>query len=322
MDSSRNQIIEVLRFLAAAAIVVVHLPTMGWPYASLGVDMFFIISGFVMMLSTTKNHDQFFLKRLIRIVPIYWVLTIVIFIVALLAPEVLNNTSGSVADLMKSLLFIPFDKNGAGHFPILFVGWTLNYEMFFYAAFAAALYLNFKNRDLVVGFIFLGLVVLLQKQDAFLLQVYSDPIILEFVLGFALFEVLGQRRPGRLLLFVLIYSAPLILTDIEISHRAYKFGAPCFVMALLALHFFRAVKFPKTIVTLGGASYALYLSHPYVIQFCDKVLNIFDHGLMGRIITTLIVFAVTCVIAILIYKVFEHPVTQSLRTRLISRDKI
>ncbi len=321
MDSSRNQIIEALRFLAAAAIVVVHLPTMGWAYASFGVDMFFIISGFVMMLSTTKTHDKFFFKRMIRIVPIYWLLTMFIFSVAIIMPEVLNNTSGDMADLAKSLFFIPFDKNGVGHYPILFVGWTLNYEMFFYAVFALALFLNFKNRDLIVAIAFFGLVFLFHGNERFLFQVYGDPIILEFILGFALFEVLGQRRLSRLLVYALLYFSPLILADITLSHRAYKLGFPCLIIAALALHYLKNVRIPKLIVMLGGASYALYLSHVYVIQFCDKVLHVFQFGQMASVIMTMIVFALTCVIAVVIYRFFERPVNQWLRARLIFTDK-
>ena len=316
MDGSRNHVIEVLRFVAAAAIVVLHLPTLGWS-GSWGVDMFFIISGFVMMLSTQTRHEKFLVKRIIRIVPIYWIMTFAVFLVALLMPSVLNNTSADPAHLMKSLFFVPFDKNGAGHFPVLFVGWTLNYEMFFYVIFAVALGINAKYKDVITALVLFGFVIALRPVAGFLPDVYGNLIILEFVLGLALFEIINQRRPGRLILYAVIYVLPLIFYDDAITNRAYRFGAPCFLAALVSLVVFRRVKFPKLMVTLGGASYALYLSHAYIIQFCDKVLKLFSNGTQANCMATAGVFIMTLIAAVLIYKTLEVPVTKWLRKKWV-----
>ena len=131
-DGLQNKItnIQVLRFIAAFSVMMVHLPLIG--FGIWGVDIFFVISGFIMMYVTEKNHKNFFLKRLIRIIPIYWILTFGVFSVAILKPDLLNNTTADYEHLLKSLFFIPFNKNETGHFPILFLGWTLNYEMIFY----------------------------------------------------------------------------------------------------------------------------------------------------------------------------------------------
>ena len=314
MERSRNQVIELLRFIAAAAVVALHLPALNFS-GSWGVDMFFIISGFVMMLSTTTDHDKFFTKRLIRIVPIYWVMTIAIFFLAIFMPGVLSYTSADFSHLVKSMFFVPFDKNGAGHFPILFVGWTLNYEMFFYAIFAVALFISSKHKDLITAAVLFGFVICFKPLSGFFPQVYGNLIILEFVLGLALFELLGQRRLERLALYTAIYLAPLLLFEGVMNDRAYRFGLPCFVGALLAMRILNNVKFPKPILTLGGASYALYLSHIYVIQFCDKVLDLFRFGPAINLLVSIFVFAVTLVAAVLLYKCFERPVTKWLRAR-------
>ncbi|OTA19619.1 acyltransferase [Xenorhabdus beddingii] len=133
MDKQKYEIIEIMRFIAASAVVCVHIPTI--EIGHWGVDVFFIISGFVMMASTKNSGENFFIKRIIRVAPIYWLFTLGVFMIALIAPKLLNNTTPDFINLFKSILFIPFDKNGIGHFPILFVGWTLNYEMFFYFLF-------------------------------------------------------------------------------------------------------------------------------------------------------------------------------------------
>ncbi len=63
------EIIEFMRFIAASAVVCVHLPIVG--SGEWGVDLFFVISGFVMMSSTATGTEKFYVKRLIRILPIY-----------------------------------------------------------------------------------------------------------------------------------------------------------------------------------------------------------------------------------------------------------
>ena len=137
-NTSKDYSIELLRFLAATAVVFVHIPIV--KFGNIGVDIFFAISGFVMMLSTESSSKNFFLKRIIRVAPTYYIFTLGVFFSALIAPSVLNNTTADFSQLVQSFLFVPFDKNGVGHYPILFLGWTLNYEMYFYLLFALALF--------------------------------------------------------------------------------------------------------------------------------------------------------------------------------------
>ena len=127
--TSKIDSIQLLRFLAALAVIGVHLPLIN--AGGFGVDIFFFISGFIISYVTIRGRDHFLLKRIIRVVPIYWLLTFGVFGLAAIAPTLLNNTTADLVHLAKSLFFVPFDKNGSGLFPVLFVGWTLNYEMFF-----------------------------------------------------------------------------------------------------------------------------------------------------------------------------------------------
>ena len=104
MIKNKIEYIELLRFLAASCVVCVHLPPI--KAGAFGVDLFFIISGFVMMYSTSISAKNFFLKRLYRIVPLYWVCTLGVFIIAVSHPELLNNTKASFLELTQSLFFI------------------------------------------------------------------------------------------------------------------------------------------------------------------------------------------------------------------------
>ena len=108
--------IQALRALAAVMVVFVHLKilldTIGLPlFGGAGVDLFFVISGFVMVHTTQKrppSPSEFIRNRIARVVPVYWFMTLGVYGLALSAPRLLGATSGNVAELCKSLLFIPF----------------------------------------------------------------------------------------------------------------------------------------------------------------------------------------------------------------------
>ena len=139
---NKIEIIQVLRFFAAFSVMMVHLPIIG--FGIWGVDIFFVISGFIMMYVTENNQKNFLIKRIIRIVPLYWILTLGVFSIAIFYPDLLNNTTANFEHLIKSLFFVPFDKNSSGHFPILFLGWTLNFEIIFYILFSISLFFQKK----------------------------------------------------------------------------------------------------------------------------------------------------------------------------------
>ena len=82
-----------------------HLP---WRSAPAAVDIFFVVSGVIMMVTTVNSTvGEFVVRRLIRIVPLYWLFTLVLVALYALAPGGLHSTVISPEALTKSLLFIP-----------------------------------------------------------------------------------------------------------------------------------------------------------------------------------------------------------------------
>ena len=169
--------VQWLRAIAAMMVVVHHLNFHAdWlreqagaaPSAfsqipwSFGIHIFFVISGFIMIL-TTKNFGApgawktFLVRRLIRIVPLYWVLTTVMVAGVLMAPGSLELPADRWQYIAGSYLFIPVLRAADDLRPILGQGWTLDYEMFFYAAFTLAI---LWPRRFGVAFITIGFVVL------------------------------------------------------------------------------------------------------------------------------------------------------------------
>src|ERR1019366_571833 len=107
-------------------------------FGAFGVATFFVISGYIMARildpGSSSSSEFFFRRRLLRIVPPYWFFTICLFCMAYLTPQFMGATRANGLELLKSLLFIPFQKQDGLIQPVLFLGWTLNLEMCFYLA--------------------------------------------------------------------------------------------------------------------------------------------------------------------------------------------
>src|SRR5579863_980395 len=138
--------IQYLRGMAAVIVVLHHIfSTRGLEYLFLpwfggfGVDIFFVISGFIMWQTTAAveiGPVEFWRRRIIRIVPLYWIFLTVLLIAASLLPSVLYTTVINPESTIKSFLFVPYYHESQKIIaPILIPGWSLNYEMFFYFLF-------------------------------------------------------------------------------------------------------------------------------------------------------------------------------------------
>ncbi|WP_172299275.1 acyltransferase [Pseudoruegeria sp. HB172150] len=281
--------LQILRFLAAFTVVLFHVgsglaleyPGIPNPFAFgyFGVDVFFVLSGFIMAYATNPDHGSlhFAVRRIARIVPLYWFLTLALVVVAMALPQLLNSTEVSAESLAKSLLFIPYEKPSGAMQPILFLGWTLCYEMFFYAIYCVAL--NAGRMTIpVVSATLLGVVVYgwIWPPDTPLGQFYTAPILIEFILGMGLYSVYIRMRPVPTIFLSAAFAfAAASLYFLLAGHsRFIAVGLPAaaIVAAFLCLPY-SSGRVTGQLVLLGNASYSLYLSHPYIIQLPIKVLS-------------------------------------------------
>src|SRR5229473_1548571 len=144
--------IQYLRAIAALMVVwhhsLIQVPGVAQfialpEFGPSGVDIFFVISGFIMLVITAGKEvtpAEFIRQRVIRVVPLYWLTTLLMLGCAVVVPTAFKTLQFSPAAVAKSLLFVPYDSlSFPGHaWPVLVPGWTLNYEMFFYGLFAAS----------------------------------------------------------------------------------------------------------------------------------------------------------------------------------------
>jgi hypothetical protein len=172
-----------------------------------GADLFFVISGFIMVYSSEALFAApgasriFFARRLLRIVPLYWAMTLLLIGFYLVIGMDLTKLGISAGSIVASFAFLPYPRISGEMIPVYDLGWTLNCEMFFYAVFACAIVLPRRRAVLCIVFLFAALATLNLMSGPFPqpLAFWCDPLILEFCFGMliALAYRAGVRLPRR-----------------------------------------------------------------------------------------------------------------------------
>lgn len=275
--------IQYLRGLAALAVVVFHAAERtGGHFAigAAGVDVFFVISGFIMWVITAERPVsplRFLAERARRIVPVYWIVTGVMVVGALAG--LFPNLRLTVGYVLASLLFVPSRSPGDGQiWPVLVQGWTLNYEMFFYLVFALTLLLRPRPRLAALAAIFLSLTVagLVVHSRNPLWLTYTNPIILEFLLGALLGKFwLEVRVPGPSTGVGLIVLALIGFTFVGVTYIGFGplvLGplAAALVTGTLALERRGVLGHVRPLAYIGDASYSIYLWHTLAVSVAVK----------------------------------------------------
>jgi exopolysaccharide production protein ExoZ len=307
-----------------------------------GVDIFFVISGFIMLISNRNSTPvSFAIRRVIRIVPLYWFLTLLLVVLALWQPAQFRTTVVSGGAVLKSLLFIPYLNPGhpGEVFPLLVPGWSLNLEMFFYLVFAFVLLAAGQWRLWIVGALF-GLLVLLgvigrDHGIAPELLFYTDVRLLEFWLGmliahFVLEDTLRVSRP--LAVGLIVAGFAVLLTGFPVNGLApgsfprtllgNVLPSAAVIVGAIALERNGWIKDHPWLHWTGDASYSIYLTHIFslgVARFVWARLGLEGGGLGAA--AAFAVFGMLCVMggAWLIYNTVEKPTLNALQQRLKGR---
>lgn len=187
--------IQLLRAIAALSVVYVHCTTKGdynfFSTGAFGVDIFFIISGFIIAYMVSKTTEKFLIKRIIRIVPLYFLATVAMILTVMFFPSFIRSTTISISGFIKSIFFIPGPENRGQ--PILAQGWTLNYEMFFYIImFLCIIFIKNKKYFTIACISVLALmtiVLYLINSANFIINYYKNGLFLEFIYGIILYHV-------------------------------------------------------------------------------------------------------------------------------------
>jgi len=317
--SSRAKIetIQVLRGIGALGVLLWHVSFFTGAYGTglagalfhpgsiMGVDMFFLICGFVIFTSATKGDADklqtqpaldFLVRRMVRIYPLYFACTLILFSIEYGADR------QTIPLLLRSLLFLPTDNTALPNIfqPTMTVGWSITYEIIFYATFAAALCFRTNvlqalcfwaiavilSPAILEGNIWLDPTFIAQRPSAFL-AIAANPLNLLFVVGVMIGVIyrsplkFPSRRAAR---WAILCASAICIAQYafhwNISHGMKGVGLPLAALLLVLVIAEKTERFemPRALVFLGDISYSIYLIHPITIWMAIGINVYFNLG--------------------------------------------
>jgi peptidoglycan/LPS O-acetylase OafA/YrhL len=341
--------IQALRAFAVLLVVGLHLLAVEVKYSQFdvllptflrigisGVDLFFVISGFIMVTVTAshravsvlerrQNSQRFFLLRLTRIYPLYWLVSGIVLSIFLIHPTFLNLPNFTWRYAINSFLLLP--QQGL---PLVMVGWSLIHEIYFYIVFAVFLLLPRQYLPYAL-LLWLGVVVegfrhvdyYNPEQNPFARLAFS-PITVEFIAGCylaLLFERCHSARylfartalyGGFISLLVLwhFFSFDAQTIDVVGWTRVYLFTLPYVLMmyGAVALEKNNAWLAPWWAIRIGDHSYSIYLTHVLVLSVCGRVWKAFAwQGYLDNMVILAVTLVAVLVVGRYCFQWIEKP---------------
>ncbi len=325
--------LQYLRGFAALAVVWLHshvqlaktsgLGPSTTTFGDFGVDLFFVLSGFIIWVTTDHERSRpldFWRRRALRVVPLYWLCTFAMVALLVAVPTLFQESHLDFWHIVQSLLFIPHSDplQPDVTFPLLQVGWTLNYEMFFYASFGVALLLRptWRVTAMTAWLAVLVLSGALLSPKSALLATYTNPLLLEFMAGMLIGYACKRVAQTSLLFgYGLVFLAAA--TYVVLNHglditpmdwRALCWGLPAalLVAGVVVIERQTTIRRVAALLLLGDASFAIYLSHPFTLGAAGWVWGRFALETMlpdAAFIACALLICMLC--GILLHLVFE-----------------
>lgn len=338
-ETGRLEHVQALRGLAAMLVLVSHLVLIegrtatdpllhgALEWGMMGVDLFFVISGFIMVHVTRdwtegggKKVPEFLFARATRIYPLYWIVSAALFMVWLVRPDMVFSSSANDPQLLNSLLLVP-----AYAYPMLEVGWTLVYEMMFYLLFAFLLFLPRRWRPLGLlawaALVLIGNALGWQGTSALAFHLFS-PLVLEFLAGAGValiyHRVSGNRRLALILCAVGLTGLLVWFFGGQPFEdqwpRVLRLTLPAAALLLGAAWLDRhGVRAPRFAVTLGDWSYSLYLTHLLSLVAVAKLWTLVGLAALPSPFLIAVLITTSLIVAGLTYRLIENPLVDMAR---------
>jgi exopolysaccharide production protein ExoZ len=321
--------VQALRAVAAALVVVHHgismwreqagLEATRWTNGAAGVDIFFVISGFVMAISLPglageRNKAGVFLRRrFARVVPLYWAALSYKLVQTWLAP--VWDAAITPWRVVASYLFIPANNGKGGMFPIVTVGWTLNFEIFFYLLFAVALAADIAPlaflAPCLTGVAILGTMRTAAWPD---FTALASTVVMEFLYGMLLAHFAARRkvagRNGGMLLLAAGFAMLLLAPEGWVPWGFVGWGLPAaaIVAGAVGVENEWGGRLPKWLLEAGDASYALYITHTFVLPWVLDLMRALGMGGAAGLAFTLVAgLGASGVAALAAHRYVERP---------------
>lgn len=343
--------IQALRGVAVLLVVFCHLQVIERKYSPTGiflpdwldyaiasVDLFFVISGFVIATVTRGQFQslqaagRFMFQRVTRIYPPYWFYSTIVLIIWFYNPEMVNSAQGNQVNLLASFLILPQDL-----LPLVMVGWTLVHEMYFYIVIAVFMPIIPEYRLPVLLVLWALIVIggssfLIINPDGYYhaaMRIIFHPLTLDFIGGITISLFLNGSilNSDRLIFFIGITAFLFSLIWFNMHESTLKtegwlrillFGIPSLFVVYSAVKMEKISGkscFPKSIKKMGDASYSIYLSHVLVLAALGRIwAKIPTTGAITHIIILVTMVLTTIMVGLLSYRWIETPILNKMQT--------
>ena len=341
-QTEQYNVLQIIRLFAASMIILYHTDLIGGR-GYFGVQIFFVISGFLAFHSTRRpvSAGRYLLRRCIRLLPLYWIFTVLTFLVLTVRPGISNMSDEDPVHFLFSMLFIPFRGKAGAVLPILAVGWTMQYEMAFTLLFSLSLLVSHRHRALICSLLLLGLtaVGLFLKPKPLFLKYYASEHLIDFSLGLLsgfLWHRLRASVPAdrpvlsrlsgvssvavKLLLSALaLGSLVFLILDVKLPfrlHQAVRLGIPAAVLIFSLMLLLERVSFPRRLLSLCKMTYSVFLVEYFTTSVYKRLIPP-SPGLVTAVLSLAVLFAVTFVLSAVPYRLIEVRLTSRLKRILL-----
>lgn len=328
------QSIQFLRCCSAIVVLFCHyfdgLNTRLTFYGRFGVAFFFLISGFLIAGTTLQGMRNYWKNKIIRIVPLYWATTVLVFFVGIIKPGLLNTSTPTIETLLKSLFFIPYWTEGQRSiYPLYPIAWTLLCEMFVYFLFWLSMKIVKKQRlaVMICAIVISSIVATryLFSVDNLFTAAYGKVYMIYFPIGMLIrilsdiFYDYAQRQNAGV-----EWNCPLctiIIIGFVYLSQFYSESSICILLCSLIFGVFvtvlRDMKFPVAFINLGNISYSFYLAHYFIVKFYSRiVLKYIGMNQFTIWAGVILCLALTIMVAKVLFDLFEVKCSHKMRGML------
>jgi exopolysaccharide production protein ExoZ len=319
-----NYYIQYLRAIAAITTVAFHIIVISNNYnynypnffnigtwGKHGVDLFFVISGYIIVYVqdiSKKDFKTFLWNRSIRIIPTYYFLTTIMVLLLVIFPNIFLEMKSQNEIFFRSYLFL---SSIYSHRPVIYVGWSIEYELFFYFIFAVSILFKNKIDEKYFTLIVIFLIFYLLNLNL---------IILEFCLGILVYLFSKKVKLNNLnSIFIFLLGLFIFIFNPIVDHNLHGFFTYGISSALILFGVLNLKQYKfNTLKFLGDASYSIYLIQVFTISFFFKVLKYFPvNGFEFLFFLLNILF--TVLVGSVFYLIFEKKILQFKKSKKLKK---
>jgi len=335
---ARYDSLQALRAIAAGAVVFTHLyfhakqrnfptlPPEWFHYGYLGVDLFFVLSGLIIVhvhgddLGVPERAKPYFWRRFARVWPLLALLTTFKLALLLVAPSLAPDARTEPSNLITSYLLLPHPD-----FPVIAVAWTLRHEILFYALFGLGIWLG-RRALIALGALWLVVIVIAQIIPAapWWLEFLGSSLNLHFLLGCLAGVWLRRSRTAQRTSWLVIGLILLLTLGAAAVHTRFydtdwyslghlPFGIACalLIVALAQREQAGGMRVPRFLIEYGDASYSLYLWHGFVVGGLCWLWTKLPPPVQAWPVTWLVLtFLASVYSSLLLYRLVERPLVR------------